>query len=111
MKFSSLKLLQATLLLNWPVGIAFALWILVKAGLLNAVLFLVAWVVLDKLWDVISGLLIAAASAIGANEYEEIAMEVAGVVPMRMAIGMIVDIAGTLVLPWAVGSYFLKWFA
>jgi hypothetical protein len=111
MNLSTLKSFQTALLLNWPIGLGLAIWVFSQTGFLKACLFVVAWLVLDKAWDVLTGLLIAGAGAIGANEHEAMLMEVAGEVPARMAAGMLLDLAGTLLLPWLIAGYFLKWYS
>lgn len=99
--------MMAILLINWPVAIGLAVWIFILSGLFNALLFVAAWIILDKVWDVITGVLIAGAGAVGANSQEEMLLETAGAVPARMAVAMILDLAGTLALPWLVAGYFL----
>lgn len=111
MNLTSLKSLQTILLLNWPIGIGLAIWVFVRAGFFSAVLFVIAWLTLDKVWDVLTGFLIAGAGAIGANAQEEMLMETVGVVPARMATAMIFDLAGTLALPWLIAGHFLRWYS
>lgn len=110
-KLSTLNSIQPALLINWPISLGLTIWVFAQAGILKACLFVIAWLVLDKVWDVLTRLLIAGAGAIGANEHEAVLMEISGQVPARMAAGMFVDLAGTLLLPWLIAGYFLKWYS
>lgn len=82
-----------------------------KTGFFSAVLFVIIWLIADKVWDWLTGLLIVGAGLIKASEHEASQMDISGEVPGRMAFMMIVDLFGTLVLPWVVAGFFLGWLA
>ncbi len=109
MKMSSLKATQSILLINWFIAPALGIWIWVKSGLFSAAIFVVIWLIADKVWDWVTGLLIAGAGRIKASEDEAFEMEISGEVPGRMAFIMIVDLLGTFILPWVVSGFFLGW--
>ena len=73
-------------------------------------LYFLAWLIADWVWDGLTGYMIAGVGDIGANDSEAIRMKLSGEVPGRMAAMMIVDLVGTLVLPWIVAGFFLNWF-
>ncbi|MEW5994058.1 MAG: hypothetical protein AB1744_06645 [Candidatus Zixiibacteriota bacterium] len=110
MKMSSLQATQRILLINWVIVPALGIWIWVKSGLFSAVLFVIIWLIADKVWDWLTGLLIAGAGRIKASEHEAFQMEISGEVPGRMAFMMIVDLLGTFILPWVVAGFFLGGF-
>jgi len=110
MKMSSLQATQKILLINWVIAPALGIWIWVKSGLFSAVLFVIIWLIADKVWDWLTGILIAGAGRIKASEHETFQMEISGEVPGRMAFMMIVDLLGTFLLPWVVAGFFLSWF-
>lgn len=110
MKMSSLQTTQCILLINWVVAPVLGIWIWVKSGFFSAVLFVITWLIADKVWDWLTGLLIAGAGRIRANEHEAFQMEISGEVPGRMASMMIVDLLGTFILPWVIAGFFLGWF-
>ena len=110
MKMSSLKATLRILLINWFIAPALGIWIWVKSGFLSAILFVVIWLIADKVWDWLTGLLITGAARIGANEDEAFEIEISGEVPGRMASMMIVDLLGTFLLPWVVAGFFLGLF-
>jgi uncharacterized membrane protein len=105
-----LKEAQALLLLNWVIAPGLGIWIWVKNGFLSSVLFVIIWLIADKIWDWLTGLLIAGVGRIKASEHEALQMGISGQVPGRMALMMIVDLLGTFVLPWIVAGLFLGWF-
>lgn len=109
MKMSSLQATQSILLINWFIAPALGIWIWVKSGFFSAVVFVVIWLIADKVWDWLTGLLIAGAGRIKASEHEAFEMEISGEVPGRMAFMMIVDLLGTFILPWVVAGFFLGW--
>jgi len=100
MKMSSLQATQRILLINWIIAPALGIWIWVKIGFFSAVLFVIVWLIADKIWDWVTGLLIAGAALIKASEHEAFQIEISGEVPGRMVFMMIVDLLGTFVLPW-----------
>ncbi len=110
MKMSSLQATQSILVVNWVIAPALGIWIWVKGGFFSAVLFVIIWLIADKIWDWLTGLLIAGAGRIKASEHEAFQMEISGEVPGRMAFMMIVDLLGTFILPWVVAGFFLGWF-
>ena len=110
MKMSSLQATQRILLINWVIAPSLGIWIWVKSAFFSAVLFIIIWLIADKVWDWLTGLLIAGAGRIKASEHEAFQMEISGEVPGRMAFMMIVDLLGTFVLPWIVAGFFLSWF-
>jgi hypothetical protein len=110
MKMSSLQTAQGILVVNWVITPILSIWIWVKNGFLSAVLFVIIWLIADRIWDWVTGLLIARVARIGDSEEEAFYMEVSGDVPTRMASMMIVDLVGTLVLPLVVAGFFLGWF-
>ena len=107
MKINSLLRTQKILLINWVVVPALGIWIWIKNGFFNVILFVIIWLVADKIWDWLTGLLITGAGRIGASEHEALQMEISGEVPVRMAFMMIVDLLGTFMLPWFVAGFFL----
>lgn len=109
MKMSSLKATQSILLINWLIAPSLGIWIWVKSGLFSAVVFVVIWLIADKVWDWVTGPLIVGIGRIKASEDEAVEMEISGEVPRRMAIMMIVDLLGTFILPWVVAGFFLGW--
>lgn len=110
MKMSSLQATQSILFINWVIAPALGIWIWVKSGFFSAVLFVIIWLVADRAWDWLTGLLIAGVGRIKASEHEAFQLEISGEVPGRMASMMIVDLLGTFVLPWVVAGFFLGWF-
>jgi len=110
MKMSSLLAIQRILLINWVVAPALGIWIWVKSGFFSAGLFIIIWVIADKVWDWMTGLLIIGVGRIGVTEQEEFQEEISSKVPVRMASMMIVDILGTFILPWVIAGFFLGWF-
>jgi hypothetical protein len=104
MKISRLKATQKILRINWVVVPALGMWIWVTSGLFNAVLFVIIWLVADKIWDWLTRLLTAGAGRIGATEYEEFQMQISGEVPGRKAFMMIFGLLGTFILPWVVAG-------
>jgi len=110
MKMSSLQATQSILLINWLIAPALGIWLWVKIGFFSAVLFVIIWLIADKVWDWLTGLLIVGAGRIKASEHEAFQMEISGKVPGRMAFMMIVDLLGTFILPWVVAGFFLGWF-
>jgi len=110
MKMSSLLATQHVLLINWVIVPVLGIWIWVKNRLFSAVLFVIIWLIADKVWDWLTGLLIAGAGRIRASEHEAFQMEISGEVPGRMAFMMIVDLLGTFILPWVIAGFFLGWF-
>lgn len=110
MKMESLKSTQAILCANWVVVPILFIWIAIKTSFINSIIFIVLWLVIDRVWDWISGLLIAAAGRVGASEEEAFDMELSGNVPIRMAVMMIVDLIGTLLIPWIIAGLCLGWF-
>ena len=110
MRMSSLLTTPRILLINWFIAPALGIWIWVSNGFFMAVLFVAIWLTADKVWDWLTGLLIAGAGRIGASEQEASQMEISGEVPERMAFMMIVDLLGTFILPWVVAGFFLGWF-
>ena len=55
MQFARLKALQQILLLNWIACPVLAIWVWVKAGLFAAVEFVFVWLILDAIWDWLTG--------------------------------------------------------
>jgi len=110
MRMSSLLATQRILLINWFIAPALGIWIWVNSGFFMAALFVVIWLIADKVWDWLTGLMITGAGRIGANEHEASQMEISGEVPERMAFMMIVDLLGTFILPWVIAGFFLGWF-
>lgn len=72
-------------------------------------MFVIIWLIADKVWDWLTGLLIAGASQTKVSEHEAFQMKISGEVPGRMAFMMIVDLLGTFLLPWVVAGFFLGW--
>jgi hypothetical protein len=110
MRISGLLATQRILLINYVIAPALGIWIWIKNGFFIAALFVVIWLIADKAWDWLTGLMITGAGRIGANEHEASQMEISGEVPERMAFMMIVDLLGTFLLPWVVAGFFLVWF-
>jgi len=113
MKMSTLQATQSILLIQWVIVPALGIWIWVKSGFFMAVLFIIIWLIVDKVWDWLTGLLIAGAGRIEeakVSERDALARVTSGEVPGRMAFMMIVDLLGTFLIPWVVGGFFLGWF-
>ncbi len=106
MKMSSLLRTQHILRVNWIIAPALGIWIWAQRGFFNAVLFIIVWLLVDKVWDWLTGLLITGTARIGANEEEAFEMARSGEVPKRMACMMIVDLVGTVILPWVIVGLF-----
>jgi len=109
MKIGNLLATQRLLLINWILAPGLAIWVWIRCGLLSAGLFLVIWLIADRVWDWLTGHLIAAATRIKASEWKAFQMSISGKVPKRMAFMMIIDLMGTLVLPWITAGFFLRW--
>ncbi len=110
MKFAMLQSLQPVLLVNWVAWIGLAAWILMRSTFAKALLFVIMWVVLDRIWDFVTGLLIAAAGKAGVSEQQVLTMQMSGEVPGLMGAAMLLDLVGTLLLPWVLAAFFLGWF-
>lgn len=110
MKMSSLQATPSILLINWLAAPALGIWIWIKNGFFSAVLFVIIWLIADRVWDWLTGLLIVGAGRIKANEREALQMVIADEVPGRMAFMMIVDPLGTFILPSVVAGFVLGWF-
>ena len=103
---------QKILLINWVVIPALGIWIWITSGFFNAVLFVIICLVADKIWDWLTGLLIIGAGRIGGGGHEGIQMQISeSEVPGRVAFMMIVDLLGTLILPWIVTGFFFGWYS
>lgn len=111
MQLEQLKQLQTTLLINWFAAPVLGIWIWFKIGFFSAVVFVTIWLVADKLWDWLTGILIKAAWSGGSSENELLELNDGGEVPIPAASMMIIDLLGTLALPWAIAGYFLDWFS
>ena len=109
MKMSSFLITQRILLINWIIAPALGIWIWAKRGFLSAALFIIIWLIVDKVWDWLTELLMTNVARIGANEEEAFEVETSGEVPARMASIMVVDLLGTLVLPWIIAGLFLAY--
>jgi len=107
MKMGILLATQRLLLINWILAPGLAIWVWIRCGFLSAGLFLVIWLIADRVWDWLTGHLIAVVTRIKVNELKEFQMLISGKVPKRMAFMMIIDLLGTLVLPWITASFFL----
>lgn len=110
MRMSSLLSTQRILLINWIIAPALGIWILIDSGFLRAASFVIVWLISDKVWDWLTGLMISRAGRIGANERDLSQTKISDEVPQRMAFMMIVDLLGTFMLPWIVAGFFLGWF-
>lgn len=110
MRFTTLQSLQRVLLVNWVAWIGLGLWILANAGFASALGFVILWLVLDRVWDFVTTILIASAGKAAVNEQEAIAMQASGTVPALMGAAMLLDLVGTLLLPWLLAALFLGWF-
>lgn len=110
MKMSTLQATQSILLIQWVIVPALGIWIWVKSGFLSALFFVIIWLIVDKVWDWLTGLLIARAGRIEeakVSEREALERVTSGDVPGRMALMMIVDLLGTFLIPWVVAGFFL----
>lgn len=107
MKMKNLLITQRILLINWIIVplLGASLW--AKSGLNSALLFVLFWLFSDRIWDWLTGLLTAGVARIGANEKEATQMEFSDYVPDRMAAMMIVDLLGTILLPWIIAGLLL----
>jgi len=110
MKIDSLKPAQIILLTNWIVLPLLGIWIWVRRGFLSTLLFMIIWWIADAIWDWLSGVLILGAGKIGLNEHEEHQFEMSEEVPKRVAIMMIIDLLGTIIIPLIIAGSFLHWF-
>lgn len=109
MRMKSLLAAQRILLINWVVVPVLGIWIWIKSGFFIVALFVVIWLIADKIWDWLTGFLIAGAGQIGASEQEASHMAISGEVPERIAFMMIIDLLGTFLLPWVFASLLLGW--
>jgi hypothetical protein len=105
MKLSTFGSLASALLINWLVIPGFTIFIGVKAGFLMAVLFFVAIIVLDSIWEFIAGSLVTASARPYVNRSEE--FENSQEIPLPVAAWMIVRLVGHLALPWIFGLLLL----
>jgi len=99
---SRLQSFQKILLINWLIVpfLIVAVWF--KLGFWHSVIFLVAWLVIDKLWDEISRILIESAGR--ASSADPLYIQLEGAVPTWMAAAMIADIVITLLLPLVIAG-------
>ena len=111
MQMSSLKSTQRVLLLNWLVAPGLAIWIWWQRGFLRAVVFVFLWLIADKIWDWVTNFLILGASRLGVNKSQALEIGITRNVPISMAATMLLDLIGTLTLPWLIAGFFLGWFA
>jgi hypothetical protein len=107
---SNLLAAQRILLINWVIVPAIGIWIWIDSGFIRTAFFIIIWLISDKVWDWLTGLMISGVARIGANVYEASQMKTSGEVPQRMAFMMILDLLGTFLLPWVVAGFFLGWF-
>ena len=101
-RMSRLQSFQKILLINWLIVpfLIVAVWF--KLGFWHSVIFLVAWLVIDKLWDEISRILIESAGR--ASSADPLYIQLEGAVPTWMAAAMIADIVITLLLPLVIAG-------
>jgi hypothetical protein len=111
MKMGTLLATQRLLLINWILAPGLAIWVWIRCGFLSAGLFLVIWLIADRVWDWLTGRLIVVATRIVASEWEafQFQMSISDKVPKLVAFMMIIDLLGTLVLPWITAGFFLRW--
>jgi hypothetical protein len=110
MKTESLKSAKIILLVNWAAIPTLFIWIVIKVSFMSSIIFLVLWLVIDKIWDWVSGLVIEVTGKVGASEKEALEMQLEGYLPARMAIMMIIDLIGALAIPWIIAGFYLLWF-
>jgi len=110
MKMHSLQAIQSLLLINWLVAPALGILIWVRTNFFYAAVFVIIWLIADKVWDSLTELLIVGAGQVKASEHEALQMVSSCEVPGRMAFMMLVDLFGTLILPWVLAGIFLGLF-
>lgn len=96
-RLGKLQSFQQILIINWAIVPILILITWLKSGFFASALFLIAWLVLDKLWDTVSGFLIASAGWV--SDADPLFVQVVGAVPTGMAAVMIIDVIVTLLLP------------
>jgi len=102
-----LQSLPAIQIINWFAIPVLFIWIAFGVSFWASLIFLVVWLIVDLIWDWVSGLLIMGAGAFSGQD--PILMELKGAVPIGMALMMVLDLIGTLAIPWIVAGAFL-WF-
>ncbi len=109
MKMTSLQAGLKVLLVNWLVAPALGIWVWVKSDFLSCVAYFVIWLIADRVWDWLTRYLIAWAAPNSASEEEALQTYLGGEAPQGMAFMMLVDLLGTLILPWIVAGLFLAY--
>lgn len=98
---SRLKAFQKVLLINWVVVPVLILSVWIKIGFPVAVAFFLAWLATDWLWDCLTTALILSASKTG-NDEAKVGLFSQGEVTNLMAVAMLTDLVGTLIVPWVI---------
>lgn len=103
-----LRQLQRLLLVNW--FIIPALWIVIwyKTSFFTAIFFVALWFVADRGWDYLTGILIQAALRLhltDANAGDYAASQT--IPPLGIAM-MLLDLAGTMAVPWLCAVWLLR---
>ncbi len=106
MRMNTLLASQRILLVNWIVGPGFAVLVGYKSGVASAVGFIIIWLIADKAWDWLTGVLIAIAGQKPSGD-EESAAALYGDIPPRVGLLMVTDLLGTLLLPWIIAGILL----
>lgn len=110
MKFGTLLSLQPVLLINWVAFIGLPAWIAVRSGFASALGFSVLWLVLDRVRDFVTRLIMVGAEKVGTTEYQVPVDPAAREVSTLLALAMLIDFIATLLLPWVLAALFLGWF-
>lgn len=96
--------IQKILVVNWIVFPYLGMRIWINCGFLSAILFVIIWLSVDKVWDLLTGFLIGVT---GGDEISVFELQISGRVPVLVVLMMAIDILGTLLLPWVVAGFFL----
>lgn len=106
MQMSALLAVQRILLANWVIGPGLGIWIWVRDSGGSAIMFLVLWLIVDRVCDRFTGFLLAMAARHGPGREEDRAA-LYGEVPNRVALLMITDLLGALLIPWLIAGTLL----
>jgi hypothetical protein len=111
-EWETLLKIKNIIIVNWFVLPSLGIWLWIRRGILSALFFVLIWLITDQLWDWLTAFLIMiVAKTVKDEDFYE--MWKAGFlyrVPLRVALMMIMQVLGILVLPWVIVGFFLGWF-
>lgn len=110
MKMESVSKLPAIQIINWVGVPILVIWIAVKVSVISAILFIILWLVIDKLWDILTDFLLNAVASIDDSKNEKTYMSQSENIPNKMSGMMIIDVLITVAIPWFIAGIFLKWY-